>query len=114
MLQAGMSTTVVSRHFGGTRKTTEHLGRRFRVIGNVADRPRSGRRRVTTAADDRYIILQHLRSSNWKTVWYSSTDCQKSVETKRPYFGQIFTRRQRTARRGLSGIGGGSVLVWVG
>ena len=55
MLNAGMSATVVSRHFGCTRKTIECLRRRLFVTGNVADRPRSGRPRVTTAADDRYI-----------------------------------------------------------
>ena len=60
MLNAGMSATVVSQHFGCTRKTVERLQRRFRVTGNVADRCRSGRPRVTTAADDRYIVLQHL------------------------------------------------------
>ena len=64
MLNAGMSTTVtvVWRHFGCTRKTIEWLRRRFRVTGNVADRPQSGRPRVTTAADDCYIILQHLHN----------------------------------------------------
>ena len=56
MLNAGMSATVVSRHFGCTRKTIERLRRRFRVIENVADRPGSGRPRVTTAADERYIV----------------------------------------------------------
>ena len=55
-----MLATVVSLHFGCTRKTIEYLRRRFRVTGNVADRPRSDRPRVTTAADDRYIVLQHL------------------------------------------------------
>ena len=59
---AGMSATVVSRHFGCTRKTIERLQRRFCVAGNGADRPRSGRPRVTTAADNRYIVLQHLRN----------------------------------------------------
>ena len=39
-----------------------NLRRRFRVTGNVADRPRSGRPCVTTAADDRYIVLQYLRN----------------------------------------------------
>ena len=53
-----MSATVVSRHFGCTGKTIEHLRRRFHVIGNVADRPRSGGLGVTTAANDRYIVLQ--------------------------------------------------------
>ena len=62
MLNAGMSATVVSQQFGCTRWTIECLRRRFCVTGNVADRPRSGRPRVTTAADDRYIVLQHLRN----------------------------------------------------
>ena len=62
MLNAGTSATVVSRHFGCTRKTIERLRRRFRVTGNVADHPRSGRPRLTTAVKDRYIVLQHLRN----------------------------------------------------
>ena len=55
-----MSATVVSQHFGCTRKTIQCLRRQFRVTGNVADRPRSGRPHVTTAAYDRCIVLQHL------------------------------------------------------
>ena len=62
MLSAGMSAAVVLRHFGCTRKTIERLRRRLRVTGNIADRPRKGRPRVTNAADDRYIVLQHLRN----------------------------------------------------
>ena len=68
MLNAGTSATVVSRHFGCTRKTIVRLRRRFRVTGNVADRPGSGRPRVTTAADDRYIVLQHLRNRRLTTA----------------------------------------------
>ena len=56
----GMLATVVKGHFGCTQKTIEHLRRRFCVTGNVADRPRNARPRLTTAADVRYIILQHL------------------------------------------------------
>ena len=62
MLNAGMLVTVVSRHFGCTRKIIEHLRRRFRVTGNLADRSRSVRPRVTAATNDRYIVLQHLRN----------------------------------------------------
>ena len=62
MPNAGMSATVVSRHFGCTRKTIESLRSRFHVTGNVADHPRSCRPRVTTAADDQYIVLLHLRN----------------------------------------------------
>ena len=50
MLNAGMSATVVSRHFGCTRKTIERLRTRFRVTGNVANRPRSDKPLVTTDA----------------------------------------------------------------
>ena len=60
MLNASMSATVVSRHFGCTRKTSECLQGRFHFAGNVADRPQSGRPCVSTAADDLYIVLQHL------------------------------------------------------
>ena len=62
MLNAGTSATVVLQHFSCTRKTIEHLRRRFRVTGNVADHPSSGKPSVTTVADDRYIVLQHLRN----------------------------------------------------
>ena len=62
MLNAGMPATIVSQHFGCTRRTIERLRRRFRLTENVTDRPRSDRPRVTTAADVRYIVLLHLRN----------------------------------------------------
>ena len=57
MLNAGTSATVISQHFGCTRKTIERLRRRFRVTGNVAERPRSGRPRVTTAVEDKICLI---------------------------------------------------------
>ena len=60
-LNAGMSATVVSGHFGCPRKTIERVWRRFCVTGNVTKHPRSGRPHVIIAANDPYIILQHLR-----------------------------------------------------
>ena len=112
MLNSGMSATVVSRLFGCTRKTIERLRKRFRVARNVADRPRSGRPRVTTAADDRYIVLQHLRNRRLtaaetgrqygiypQTVRNRLRQNVQPIRAYRPYFGQILTRRHRTARR---------------
>ena len=112
MLNAGMSATVVSRHFGCTRKTIERLRRRFRVTGNVADRPRSARPHVTTAADDRYIVLQHLRYRHLtaaatggqygfhpQTVRNRLRQKVQPIRAYRPYFNQILTRRHRTARQ---------------
>ena len=107
-----MSATVVSWHFGCTRKIIEHLRKRFRVTGNVADHPRSGRPRVTTAADDRYIVLHHLRNRRLtttttgrqygihpQTVRNRLRQNVQPIRAYRPYFGQILTRRHRTARR---------------
>ena len=112
MLNAGISATVVSRHSGCTCKTIERLRRRFRVTGNVADRPRSGRSRVTTAADDRYIVLQHLRNRRLteaatgrqygihpQTVRNRLRQTVYPIRAYRPYFSQILTRRHRTTRR---------------
>ena len=100
MLNAGMSGTVVSRHLGCARMTIERLRRRFCVTGNVADRPRSGKPRVTTAADDRYIVLQHLRNRRLaaaatrrqygihpQTVTNRLIQNVQPIRTYRPYFG---------------------------
>ena len=111
MLNVGMSETVVWRHFDCTRKTIERLRRRFRVTGNVADRIRSGRPHVTTAADDRYIVLQHRRN---RRLAAAATGRQYGIHSQtvrnrlrqnvqpicayRPYLCQILIRRHRTAR----------------
>ena len=55
MLNAGQTVRPVSRAFGCTRRTITLLIRRFRQTGSVQDRVR------TTARDDRYIALTHLR-----------------------------------------------------
>ena len=104
MLNAGLSATVVSRHFGCTRNTIERLRRRFRVTGNFAGRPRSGRPRVTTDADDRYIALQHLRNRclaatatgreygiHPQAVRNRLRQNVQSVRPYQPYFGQILS-----------------------
>ena len=104
MLNAGTSATVVLQHFGCTRKTIECLRRRFRVTGNVSDRPQSGRSRVTNAADDRYNVLQYLRNrrlsaaaNGRQNVNYPQTvrsrlrQSVQPIRAYRPYFGQILT-----------------------
>ena len=52
----------VARHFGVHVSTIERLVRRLRETGQVADRPRSGRPRVTSQRQDRAIRLAHLRN----------------------------------------------------
>ena len=55
------SVSDVARFFGTSRKTIHLLQARNNATGSVDDRPRSGRPRVTTGADDRTIRTAHLR-----------------------------------------------------
>ncbi|KAK3091830.1 hypothetical protein FSP39_022977 [Pinctada imbricata] len=61
MIEAGRRHSDVASHFGVTRITISRLASRYRTAGSVNDRRRSGRPRVTTAAQDRYIVTSHLR-----------------------------------------------------
>ena len=53
MLQAGVSAVDVSRTCNCGCNTVHELVRRFRLTGDVHDRPRSGRPRATSQRDDR-------------------------------------------------------------
>ena len=62
MMQAGMSQGEVAAHFQCHRNTISALVRRQRERNDVTDRPISGRPRVTTARQDRWIQRTHLRN----------------------------------------------------
>ena len=78
MLNAGMSATVVSRHFGCTRKTImQHL---------------RNRRLTAAATGGQYgIHPQTVRNRLRQNVW--------PIRAYWAYFGQILTPRHRTARQ---------------
>ena len=61
MLQGGMRTADVARAINCNVRTVRRLRQRYRETGRTADRPHSGRPRVTTPAQDRYIRTSHLR-----------------------------------------------------
>ena len=61
MLQGGMRTVDVAREINCNVRTVRRLRQRYRETGWTADRPRSGRPRVTTSAQDWYIRTSHLR-----------------------------------------------------
>ena len=62
MLNSGTPTEQVAAHVGSSVQAVRSLRRRFTQTGSTADLPRSGRPRVTTRAQDRYILSQHLRN----------------------------------------------------
>uniref|UniRef100_A0AAQ4QBW3 Transposase Tc1-like domain-containing protein n=1 Tax=Gasterosteus aculeatus aculeatus TaxID=481459 RepID=A0AAQ4QBW3_GASAC len=61
MLQGGMRTADVARAINRHVRTVRRLRQRYRETGRTADHPRSGRPRVTTPAQDRYIRILQLR-----------------------------------------------------
>ena len=61
MLQGGLRTADVARAINCNVHTVRRLRQCYRETGRTADRPRSGRPRVTTPAQDRYIRTSHMR-----------------------------------------------------
>ena len=76
-----MSVNEVARHFNCHRSTIHKLKTRVQMTGNVNDLPRSGRPRVTSAADDRRIVTTHLRD-RFKTVASTVRDWNNQMSVK--------------------------------
>ena len=62
MLLRGTSQAVIARNFQVSKSTITRLYQRLRQTGTTNYRPRSGRPRVTTRRQDRYMCLSHLRN----------------------------------------------------
>ena len=62
LLLGGNSQNAVARTLNVHKSTISRLYIRLRVTGTTADRPRTGRPKVTTPRQDRFIRLQHLRN----------------------------------------------------
>lgn len=112
MLQAGLSKREVARRMNCTRATIYRTWARFQQLGNVRDLPRSGRPKVTTRNQDRYIRLTHARDRfkpatetarqtvgthnrhiSDRTVRRRLSD--GGMKLRRPYVGPVLTRRHR-------------------
>ena len=87
MLQAQLSIFEVARRFNVNRIVIRKLSIRYQATGLTSDRPRSGRPRRTTAAEDNYIRLQHLRNR-----------FQPAARTAREWQGVRRISRQTVAR----------------
>ncbi len=61
MVDAGQNYSAVARFFNCSQPTIRNLIQRYQQTGSANDRPRPGAERVTTPAQDRYIVLSHLR-----------------------------------------------------
>ena len=115
LLMQGQRQQQVANHFGVNISTIERLVRRLRETGHLADRPRSGRPRVTSRRQDRTICLAHLlnrhltatetalntvgthnRQISPKTV--GSRLHEIGLRARRPYVGLPLTQARRLRR----------------
>lgn len=115
LLQGGVSQTEVARRFNVHRSTVFRLIRRFNATGSVADRPRPGARRVTTARQDVFIRQRHLRNrflnaqstasivvgTRGRTIHRRTVANrlrERGILCRRPYKGIVLRRQHRLAR----------------
>lgn len=112
LLTSGRSVTDVARQFNCHRNTIINLQQRFQQSGSVRDGVRSGRPKVTTARQDRYITLTHLRNRfktatstarqfgiSRQTVLNRLSANANPIRARRPYVGQVINARNRNLRR---------------
>ena len=112
MVQMGATHAHIARTFGCSRVAVTNLMQRYRQTGRTADRPRTGRPRVTTPHDDRYLRTLHLRN-RFLTVTSSATNAlghrvsrqtvamrlrAHGIRAFRPYRGQLLTAQHRRLR----------------
>lgn len=113
MLQNGATQAQVAASFNVARITISRLWNRFQTLNSTADRPRSGRPRVTTPRQDRLIQLRHarnrfevpartagdipgLRRISRRTVTRRLQEA--GLRSRRPYRGPMLTPRHCRAR----------------
>ncbi|MGH0131267.1 UNVERIFIED_CONTAM: hypothetical protein FKN15_024414 [Acipenser sinensis] len=63
MLEAGLGERTVACRLGRSQPAISNLARQCNQTHSLNDRPRTGRPRVTTPAQDQQIILQHFRDA---------------------------------------------------
>lgn len=61
MWEAGQTQTVFARRFGINQSQVSRLIAKYRQTNDVTDRPRSGRPRLSSAADDRLLVRSAVR-----------------------------------------------------
>ena len=115
LAQGGVSYSEIARRMQCSRTAIRRLIQREEETGTVNDRPRPGRQRVTTPAQDRHIRLQHLRNrfqtatqTARETIGVHNQPISSStverrlrdadMRARRPYRGNLLTPVRRRNR----------------
>ena len=115
VLEGGMGVREVARRLGVAHSTISRLQTRYQQTGSVKDRPRRGRDRITSAQEDRYIVLtsrrnRFLSAPKLARQLYNAQSLRVSKQTvrnrlhaaglrgRKPYVGIPLTARHRQLR----------------
>lgn len=116
LLMQGQSQSYVANQLNVNQSTIHRLWRRLQTSGSTNDRPRSGRPRETTARQDRYIRVKHLRN-RFRTAVETALETpgrhnnrihpktvrnrlrEHGIKPYRPYKGMPLTEPRRAVRR---------------
>uniref|UniRef100_A0AAZ3NWQ3 Transposase Tc1-like domain-containing protein n=1 Tax=Oncorhynchus tshawytscha TaxID=74940 RepID=A0AAZ3NWQ3_ONCTS len=100
-LKGGMRTADVARAINCNVRTVRRLRQHYSETGRTADRPRSGRPRVTTPAQDRYMSTTTARVTSGMHNPPISAQTVRSrlreagLMTCRPVVRQVLTRHHQ-------------------
>ena len=83
-LQAGETQNAVARLYNVQRSKISRLLQRYQQSGSTADRQRSGRPRITSAAQDRYIRALHLRNLSVTASCFSRSPTNIGTDSQKP------------------------------
>lgn len=97
LIQDGRSQRYVSRTLGLPRTTVQDAWNRFVQNGTFIRRAGSGRRRATTAVDDRFVVLNALRNRRTTAIYL-----QHRLRTVRRVQVSERTIRRRLVESGLT------------
>ena len=96
LLEAGSRVADVARSFEGNESTIYCLQSCFRQSGSEKDRPRSGRPRITTLREVRFMVTS-LRRNRFKAA-LKLVECLRHATETLIY---VFTARKRLRAAGL-------------
>ena len=104
MLQSSRTQQNVAQEFNVSQSVISRLQTRFNATGSVAERPRVGGPRKTTAAEDRYVTLNARRNPrstcrHLSQTLFNATRTQVSIETIRRRLNDANLRSRRLLRR---------------
>jgi transposase len=103
LLQSGKDQQYVANLLGVNQSTISRLARRLRETGDVRRRPGQGRKRKTSAIDDRFLTLSSLRDRTLSSIQLqnmldATRFVQVSPTTVRRRLKEVNLRARRPAR----------------